>query len=293
MKILLIGSEGYIGSYLKHSLSNKYNFDSIDINWFNDNKDKKDFKYLSEDYINSFSAVILLAAHSSVKMCENNRISSFNNNVKNFIELLDKIKVKLIYASSASVYGNTNGVTVDEEYNKYIPSAYYDITKQIIDIYSLRSDIEFYALRFGTVNGWSPHLRKDIMINSMVYNSIKNKKIDLYCKMTNRSILGINDLSRAIDVILSCKSDHRGIYNLSSFNSTSENIANVVSEIMGVPVVEKENYISNYDFSMNTDKFKNTFNFKFLDNIESITNSIKNNINSCKISERNIPIQYV
>jgi nucleoside-diphosphate-sugar epimerase len=293
MKILLIGSEGYIGSYLKYSLSKKYNFDLIDINWFNDNKDPKDFKYLSADYINSFSAVILLAAHSSVKMCDNNRTSSFNNNVKNFIEILDKIKIKFIYASSASVYGNTNGMTVDEEYNKYMPAAYYDITKQIIDVYSLKSEVEFYGLRFGTVNGWSPHLRKDIMINSMVYNSIKNKKIDLYCKMTNRSILGINDLSRSIDVILSCKSDHRGVYNLASFNSTSENIAKVVSEIMGVPIVEKENYINNYDFSMNTDKFNKTFNFNFLETVESITNSIKNNINSCVISERNTPIKYV
>lgn len=293
MNVMLIGSEGYVGSYLKHALSEKYQFECVDINWFHGNGEPKDFRELAADRINSFDAVILLAGHSSVPMCNNNMLSSFKNNVDNFLELLDKVRVKFIYASSSSVYGNTEKLVVDEKHRTYTPTNYYDITKQIIDTYSSKSDVEYYALRFGTVNGWAPHLRKDIMINAMFHSAMTKGSISLYSKHINRAILGIKDLSSAMERILDSNEDNRGVYNIASFNATAEEIAREVAEIMEVPVVEMEDPGAGiYDFAINTDKFQDTFKYRFRETIGTIVESLKNSMDSCELGDRNKAVKY-
>jgi nucleoside-diphosphate-sugar epimerase len=299
MKILIIGGDGYIGSYLNQNLP--YEITSIDIGWFNEKYSIIcDYNSLSEEFISKFDTVILLAAHSSVKMCEGDYTYAFNNNVINFINLLNKIKninkrIKLIYASSSSVYGATGENIVDETYLSFIPHNNYDITKHVSDLYAEFSGVEYYGLRFGTVNGYSPVMRTDIMINSMVTSAILNNKIDLYVKDTLRPILGIKDLTSAIIKIIEETKDLRGIYNLASFNSTSEKIAYSVSEIINKPVNEKEVgdvifnsklQTKNYNFSINCEKFMKNFNFTFKETITTITKSIVENFDSIVLTKR-------
>jgi len=307
-KILLIGGKGYIGSFLNLRLREKYDIKIIDLNWFNENSldnETFDFKDLNHDQIKKYDIVILLAGHSSVKMCENNMLSSFKNNVENFIILLNKLNKnqKFIYASSSSVYGQTNNNIVSEEYNVFVPNNYYDLTKQIIDLYALKSDLDYYSLRFGTVNGWSPNLRVDIMINSMVNSAINDGHIKLYIKDIMRPILGINDLASAIDKIIESDTDQRGIYNLASFNSTSEEIAKTVSNILNIPIKEYNSKdlekITNiklqtnaYNFAIDSSKFCKTFDFIFKDTISSITKSIIERYNNCDKTNRNISYKY-
>jgi nucleoside-diphosphate-sugar epimerase len=90
-KILLIGGSGYIGSFLKTNLS--YPLTSVDIEWFDKNDSLQvDYNTLTESFLSEYDVIILLAAHSSVKMCQGNYINAFNNNVVNFLNLLNKIK---------------------------------------------------------------------------------------------------------------------------------------------------------------------------------------------------------
>ena len=234
-RTLLIGHRGYIGSRLIQEID----ADGIDINWFRSGKEDIDFKDLSRSYYSEFDNIILLAGHSSVKMSESNLSSCFNNNVRNFIHLLEKIdNQKLIYASSSSVYGSVGGKTVNEKYFGFEPYNQYDISKHVADLYAQKSDVEYYALRFGTVNGYSPFLRSDVMINAMVNSAINDGHIKLYIKDTMRPILGINDLCRAVRYILASGEDKRGLYNLASFNKTAEQIAYEVADVMGVEVKE-------------------------------------------------------
>lgn len=303
--ILLIGGNGYIGSFLHHSLNDKYNIKIVDINWFNDNSEVLDFKNLNVEYIKDFDVVILLAGHSSVKMCDTDMMSSFNNNVDNFIKLVSKLNKnqKFIYASSSSVYGHTGNSVVDEEYNIFEPNNYYDLSKQVIDMYVTKNDINYYGLRFGTVNGWSPRLRTDIMINAMVSSAKIDGHIKLYIKDIMRPILGIKDLCGAIKAIIDCDVDKRGIYNLSSFNNTSEGIATGVSSVMNIPIVEYNvsdlEKITNvklqttaYNFAIDSSKFEKEFNFKFNETIESITKSLIDGFENCEKTNRNIIKNY-
>jgi len=307
-KILIIGGCGYIGSALFAYLNKKYDVESVDLELFgnpNIKNFKINFKDLNKEYLSQFTDIVLLAGHSSVKMCEENMLGSFKNNVEYFIELLLKINQnqKFIYASSSSVYGNVNRNIVTEECEEYIAGSFYDLSKAEIDNYTkIFNNINYYGLRFGTVNGISPNLRKDIMINAMVNGAINNKEIRVFNPMVRRPILYIKDLCRAIETIILNDKNLKGIYNLASFNSTVDIIGRKVAEIFddvkltiidGKPI--KEENINKkldskvYDFAISSDKFISNFDFEFEGTIQLITNELKNKLKEVLISgDRNI-----
>ena len=298
-RTLIIGSGGYIGSRLMKEMQAT----GVDINWFKKGSKDIDFKDLTRDYYSEYDNIVLLAGHSSVKMSEGGLNSCFNNNVRNFIDLIEKLdKQKLIYASSSSVYGSVGGKTVNEKYFGFEPYNQYDISKHTADLYAQKSDVEYYALRFGTVNGYSPFLRSDVMINAMVNSAINDGHIKLYIKDTMRPILGINDLCEAVRYILASGEDKRGLYNLASFNKTAEQIAYEVANVMGVQVQEFEadpTQIKNtksqtkaYNFSISTLKFRKAFGFKFKDTVESLATELKDRWNDMKKTDRSQVIDY-
>ena len=305
-KVLIIGGNGYIGNKLYQYLisyqgGTGYLVDVIDTCWFGQSIEEtivKDYKTMSKEFYSEYETIILLAGHSSVKMSEASSNSCFNNNVKNFIRLLEKLtdRQKFIYASSSSVYGSVGGRTVNEKYYGFEPYNQYDISKHTSDLYAVKSELQYYGLRFGTVNGYSPVLRTDVMINAMVNSALRDKEIKLFIKDTMRPILGINDLCRGVETIIDNESDQRGLYNLASFNKTAEQIAYEVGDVMNVPVIEYEsdptnitnvkNQTKTYNFSISTLKFRKTFKFSFKETVESITESLVSNWDSMKKSYR-------
>lgn len=302
-KVLIIGGCGYIGSALYTYLNNKnHSVESVDLELFGNPNIKNfriNFKDLSKEYLSQFTDIVLLAGHSSVKMCEENMLGAFKNNVEYFIELLLKINPnqKFIYASSSSVYGNVNRNVVTEECQEYVAGSFYDLSKAEIDHYCKIFDhIEYYGLRFGTVNGFSPNIRNDIMINSMVNHARTRKEIRVFNAMIRRPILYIGDLCRAIETIIVSQKDLRGVYNLASFNSTVDIIGRKVSEVFddvklsiidGEPTKEeninKKLHSKVYDFAISSDKFITNFDFKFEGTITKIAQELKDTMDSSLI----------
>lgn len=288
MKILILGGSGYIGSKLLHAYADKYEVKSIDLNWYSENlkSSVRDYKNISIEELKNYNSIILLAGHSSVGMCKNEMLSTFKNNVDNFCNLLNKIEIisqekpiKLIYASSSSVYGSNHDELSSEDCEYFKPHNYYDLSKQEIDYYSsLSKNVEYYGLRFGTVNGWSPNTRIDIMLNAMRESAINNNKIKCFNKQNYRPILAITDLTRAIETILLNKdSSKKGIYNLISFNSSIEEIAQKAACHLKCEINFEEAKDGNtYSFSASNIKFQKNFNFVFSGTIESILNSFEN-----------------
>jgi nucleoside-diphosphate-sugar epimerase len=309
-KILLIGGQGYIGSYLSTNLD--YEIQSIDLNLFpsniKTNNKKIDFNKLDKKYISKYDHIILLAGHSSVRMCDIYPQSVFNNNVRNFINLLEKISPNqtFIYASSASVYGDCKENIVFENQILNTPYNMYDYTKQAIDSYINISKKEgrVYGLRFGTVNGYSPNLRSDIMLNAMTFNAFKKNEVLLFNSDTKRSILCINDLLFAVQNILKSSKKNGGIYNIASFTKTSEEMAKIVSNKLNVKLktVDKnkifdktvnEKLLTNkYNFALDCSKFEKDFSFTFTGNIDKIIDSLVFNWNKMLFSDRNESFLY-
>jgi nucleoside-diphosphate-sugar epimerase len=306
-KILIIGGDGYIGSRLQKDLVPEYELTILDSCWFSEPSSttiQDDFSKISKGFVSGFDVVILLAGHSSVNMCEGDLQNAFRNNIENFLSLVSKISStqKFIYASSSSVYGNSGSQRVDETYTDFIPHNHYDITKHVIDLYINKFDIEYYSLRFGTVNGFSPRTRSDVMINSMIFNGKKNGSIKLYVKDVMRPILGISDLVSCLKKIIENKQDLRGIYNLASFNMTAEQIAKKVSECTGFPIEEIDGgnnpsinsklQTKSYNFSIDCGKFEKAFDFKFSDSVESVCEEIISNFEDITFSNRSDVKKY-
>ncbi len=272
MKLLIIGGQGYIGSHLTLYLKSK----SLEVDVFGDQK--TDYNNLDVATLQQYEYIMLLAGHSSVKMCDGALKSPWNNNVRNFDNLVQKTNQtqKIIYASSSSVYGNKGGKTFTEEDFSLDYVNNYDLTKISLDLIakkhmSLGRDI--IGLRFGTLNGGSSTIRRDLMINSMVYSALKNGVINVNNKTVFRPLLALNDLSRAVHEIVT-NDFETGIYNLASFSSSVEEISNKVKMKAQVDIIDNGYFPGVYDFITDTSKFQSTYNFKFKESVDSIIDDV-------------------
>lgn len=303
MNVLILGGKGYIGSRLHPYLNAKgYNVTSYDLCWFGDLTSStyiyRDFNNITSSQLSTYDAVVLLAAHSSVKMCVDNYQSSFNNNVRNFMTLINKLantKVKLIYASSSSIYGNTKDKLAEETQKQFVCVNNYDLTKYVIDQYMLNNNPidQWYGLRFGTVNGYSRNFRSELMVNSMTKCAIETEEILISNKQIHRAILDIEDLCAAIDQLLKLGTkETSGVYNINSFNNTVQEIADEVSKLTGATIIDNGNIGNPYDFMISNKKFSDTFNFKFTGSIKNIVKSIKTNYGNIVASTRDKAVQY-
>ena len=118
-KTLIIGSEGFVGTYLKNQYKNEKNV------FFSDIVDKNEKRYFKVDITNNEeiynifkklkpSTIFFLAAQSSVKLSIENPQLTFKINVEgllNVLETIKKLKYKpyFIYISTIEVYDTTKG----------------------------------------------------------------------------------------------------------------------------------------------------------------------------------------
>lgn len=271
--ILLLGT-GYIGSSLFFHLKDKHRVACVDLEWrgnpANIPQARMDYANLPQDEIDEFDTIILVAAHASAPACNQYPYGAFKNNVVSFIDLVKKSTgQKLIYASSSCVYTTQMNAI---ETCPLTPTDSLSFTKTTIDHFcQTTSSLNYYGLRFGSVSGPSPNLRTDLAINAMVGSALKNNQLTLSNGHAHRPFLGMRDLVRAVELCVNDEGNNKGIYNVASFNSTFREIADSISRLTGASVQEKPSSPT-YDFTINTDKFNQTFGFKPEETIESLVN---------------------
>jgi len=275
-KILLVGGCGYIGSAVFEYLKDKYHVDTVDLEWFgnfnNPNNLKLDFDELTTSQLEAYDIIFFSAAHSSANLCRDID-GAFDNNVMKFINFVRKLKKqKFIYASSSCVYV-TSDSTPKVETDFLYPTDGLTLTKTTIDSYMLLCDVEYYGLRFGSVSGWSPNLRLDLMVNAMTLSAANDKQVIVFNGHAHRPILDINDLCKAVEKIIESDEDRRGIYNVASFNDNILNIGTQIAKYFAVPLVNKGNTFT-YDFSISSQKFMDAFGFSFNTQLDKIVNTI-------------------
>jgi nucleoside-diphosphate-sugar epimerase len=297
--VLVIGGNGYVGSRLRQVLAQIHNVASVDCCWYNYDEQSRrvDYHKLTAEDLSQYDAVVLLAGHSSVASCVGAIQSPWLNNVTNFTDLVAKLSWKgipLIYASSASVYGNSEpGQLFTEDNKQFIPVNNYDITKYTLDLeanVAIAKGYPVIGLRFGTVNGWAPNLRADVMINAMYDAARTQGKISVTNKHINRALLGIEDLCRGIAQCI--EQPVSGIYNMASFNATVDYIATTVANELTVPVVDRGKTANAYDFGLDTTLFEQTFGFTFTETPSTIVTSLKERYAESHIERRDNYMTY-
>ena len=209
-KILITGGAGYIGQnlvsyflrkkYLIYVIDNlststsinnnirkKINFFKIDLT--KENKVKFFFKN------RNFDLIIHLAAFSGVQEFNKNVSKSFNNNVlatKNLLSFgFQKKNTKLIFASSAAIYGKVSSDKVNED-NVRNPANYYGLSKlaseNIVNNVLHKKKNNYAILRYFNVVGSIVDFKIKKKINSLmdvISNNIKKKKYKININGSN------------------------------------------------------------------------------------------------------------
>ena len=133
-KILILGSEGFLGSVLvPYLIKEGNNIVGIDKCFFGKNNAKstkfqllkKDYNKLSKDFLSSFEIIIDLVNISNDPASELNKKFTNTINYSNKIKLFNKIKnskklSRYVYMSSCSVYGNNSSIINEKSLPKPI-----------------------------------------------------------------------------------------------------------------------------------------------------------------------------
>lgn len=243
MKILITGGAGYIGSALIPKLLERgYEVDVIDLLWFGNHLPaevkvmQKDIFELREDELKQYDQVMFLAGLSNDPMAEFSPAKNFIFNAASpsylaYIAKRAGVR-KFIYASSCSVYG----YTVNELYDETAPavSSYpYGISKLQGEegvLGMADKDFSVICFRKGTVSGYSPRMRLDLIVNTMLKTALATGEIIVNNPSIWRPILSIDDAVSGYIRAIESSDGITGVFNLSSGNYTVGEVADLVKE---------------------------------------------------------------
>ena len=300
MKLLIAGGAGYVGSTLIPKLLDRgYKVDVVDLFWFGNHLPRqvgtlnKDIFQLTVEDLEPYDQVIFLAGLSNDPMAEYSPSKNFvfNAAAPSYLAYIaKKASVKrYIYASSCSVYGYTENELYDE--TRPVGSSYpYGISKLQGEQAALQladENFSVISLRKGTISGYSPRMRFDLIINTMFKSAMKNHTITLDNPSIWRPILSIQDATTAY--IRAIEANHKisGIFNVASGNYTVGEVGDVVKstieERLGLRINLCIKHIQDFrNYKVSIEKAKNVLSFHPADEVKSIVANLIDNMDKSR-----------
>lgn len=257
MNILITGVAGFIGSRLALKLlsegHNIYGIDNLNDYYdvklkkyrLNQIKKYKNFNFHKVDIANSlrlnyfmknkkFDVICHLAAQAGVRYSLENPRAYTKSNIDGFLEVLEyckkKPQIKLVYASSSSVYGGNRKIPFSVYDDVSSPISLYAATKRANELmaesYSRLFSLKIIGLRFFTVYG--PWGRPDMAIWKFTDSILKNNAIKIFNNGNlKRDFTYIDDIITGIKSTLLYEINNRKnkhiIFNLGNNNPVTVN----------------------------------------------------------------------
>jgi len=279
MKILIAGGAGYIGSVLVPELLDRgYDIDVLDLLWFGNNLPanvkiiNKEILTLHEKDLVGYDQIVFLAGLSNDPMAEYSPSSNFVDNaaVPAYLSYISKragVK-RFIYACSCSVYGYSVDILCDEV-APAISHYPYGISKLQGEFacLSLQDDrFSAISLRKGTVSGYSPRMRLDLIINTMFKTAVTEKVIYVNNPSIWRPILDVRDAASAYIRAIEADPGVSGIFNIAYGNYTVGEVADYVREgikqYLGIDAKINIKNISDFrNYKVTCNKARNVLSF--------------------------------
>lgn len=296
MKILIAGGAGYVGSALVPKLQERgYQVDVLDLLWFGNNLPAqtkiihKDIFDLTEQDLKEYDEVIFLAGLSNDPMAEFSPAKNFVFNASSpsylaYVAKKSGVK-KFIYAGSCSVYG----YTVNELYDETSPavSSYpYGISKlqgEQAVLQMADKDFSVICFRKGTVSGYSPRMRLDLIVNTMFKTALSTGEIIVNNPSIWRPILSIEDAVNGYTRAVESSEGITGIFNLSSGNYTVGEVADLVKEAVEGKLGKKvklniKNVKDFRNYKVSNEKAVNILSFKPKHDVTAILDNLIDNL---------------
>ncbi len=300
MRILVAGGAGYIGSCLTPKLlEHGYEVDVVDLFWFGNhlpsevNIVHRDLFDLEIEDLRKYDQVIFLAGLSNDPMAEFSPAKNFVYNAAapaylSYIAKQAKVR-RFIYASSCSVYGFTENEVFNEDHP--VSSSYpYGISKlQGEQAVLLLADKDFsvIALRKGTVSGYSPRMRYDLIVNTMFKCAMKEGVIRVNNPSIWRPVLSTQDTVMAYLRAVEASEHVSGIFNIAYGNHTVGEVADLVVLTLERELGKKvaldichNRDVRNYKVSI--ERAKNVLSFHPHNGVEAIVRNLIENMHLCQ-----------
>jgi len=289
-KILILGSEGFLGSVLvPHLINDGKIVVGVDKCFFGKNNIpnknftlyKKDYNHLPKKFFEDFEFIIDLVNISNDPASELNKMFTNTTNYLNKLKLYKKIEnnkkiLRYIYMSSCSVYGNNKNLISERSKPKPI-SLYSKLCLKYEKYLKKRNKIPFTIMRLGTLYGWSERMRYDIAINKIIRDMIFSKKIEILGGTQLRFFCHNQFACDVINQIITenKKQTLNKVFNIGNFNTNIIQLTKKIlklTKIKNVNIHHEINTIDkrSYEVSIKTaKKFQNKINLNRLTN-ESI-----------------------
>jgi len=230
-KILITGGAGYIGSKLVTKLLDmNFKVTVIDVLKFSSKPlnhlfNNKNFELINADVrnkkvmrnlIKKNEFIIPLAALVGAPLCEKNKKEAISVNLNSIKDLMKNVtrKNKIIYLTTNSGYGVGEKNKYCDENSPLNPISLYGRTKVEAEKIILKSQNSI-GFRLATVFGYSYRMRTDLLVNNFVFNSLKDKKLEIFEPHFRRNYIHVDDVVDGI------------IYSIKHFNKMKSNIYNL------------------------------------------------------------------
>ena len=226
-KILITGGEGFIGSHLRDKLVENGNKVTVV-----DNKNKTGLDICDHRLFDVFEdiqpeVIFHFAAQTNVRVSNEQPAQDASVNIMGSLNVLDaarKVGVKkIVFASSAAVYGEASTFPTPEDAAPDRPSPYgiaKATTEKYLAYYSQSLNLPFVALRFANVYG--PRQHSTAVIGSFFESILSEKEISIHGNgEQTRDFVFVGDVVRVS--ILAAQSSAIGAYNIGTEKETSLN----------------------------------------------------------------------
>jgi UDP-glucuronate 4-epimerase len=176
-----------------------------------------------------FPMIVHLAALGGVRPSVEKPLDYLNTNLGATIRLLEHARKRglrrIVFASSSSVYGRTDG-RPSQENDLLSPCSPYALTKLQGEewgrMFAEKHDIDFIALRFFAV--WGPGQRPDLALESFRRKILAGETITIHGDGSHRrDLTHVSDVARAVEAALGWKGKGFAVFNIGTGTNHSVN----------------------------------------------------------------------
>ena len=310
MRVLVTGGAGYVGSVLVPALIERgYAVRVVDCGMFGVQHvhpeaelivaDVLDFQ---ESWLDRVDAVINLAGLSNDPMAAFSPSLNYILNAAGASIVAHAAKEagirRFVFGSTCSVYGLSDDNEVDEQYEAS-PSFPYATSKLMAELcVRCLTDERFrpIILRKGTVVGWSPRMRFDLVVNAMVKTALTQRRIVVHNPHLWRPLIDVRDAAAAYISALEADVSVTGIFNIAAENYNMGRLAEEVATTLralgtNVPLV-LENRHDVRSYRVSTAKAKSTLGFEASTGIAETVREIMDHIRRHEVTDFSDPRYY-
>ncbi len=236
-KILVTGGAGFIGFHLCKKLSNSTDnltiYDNLSSGKMENVKDVPKAKFVKGDILDlkrlfsleKADLIYHLAAQVVVPYSMENPMEDFETNAKGTLAVLEKARkddAKLVFASSAAVYGNPTVFPTPEDYG-FHPFSCYGLSKVVGEeycgMYQSQYGLDITIMRFANVYGSRCHGVIHDFLDKIAKN--QNKLEIIGTGLQSRDFVHVSDVVDALVTVGSEESANGKTYNIGIGKTTS------------------------------------------------------------------------